>query len=67
MPKCVERRAETTPMPNSRAMVMASVIARMPMTKLKPFSPSRVAATGVTFLGLRFGFGLMTPARTRSR
>ena len=48
MPKCVERRAETTPMPNSRAIAMASCIARMPMTKPKPFSPSRVAATGVT-------------------
>ena len=24
MPKCVERRADTTPMPNSRAMAMAS-------------------------------------------
>ena len=67
MPKCVERRAETTPMPNSRAIAIASCIARMPMTKPKPFSPSSVAATGVTRLGLRLGFGLISPARTRSR
>ena len=67
MPKCVERRAETTPMPNSRAMAMASAMARVPITKPKPFSPSREAATGVTRLGARLGFGLIRPARTRSR
>ena len=67
MPKCVERRAETTPMPYSRAIAMASCIARMPMTKPKPFSPSRAAATGVTRSGSRLGFGLISPSRTRSR
>ena len=67
MPKCVERRADTTPMPNSRAMAMASCMARVPITKPKPFSPSREAATGVTRLGSRLGLGLIRPARTRSR
>ena len=67
MPKCVERRAETTPMPNSRAMAMASAMARVPMTKPKPFSPSSVAATGVTRFGARSGLGLIRPSRTRSR
>jgi len=67
MPKCVDRRAETTPMPNSLAIAMASCIARVPITKPKPFSPSRVAATEVTRLGARLGLGLMTPLRTRSR
>ena len=67
MPKCVERRADTMPMPNSRAMAIASAMARMPITKPKPFSPSRVAATGVTRLGTSLGLGLIRPARTRSR
>ena len=67
MPKCVLRRADTTPMPNSRAMAMASCIARMPTTKPKPFSPSSEAATGVTRLGARWGLGLISPLRTRSR
>ncbi len=55
MPKCVERRADTTPMPNSRAMAMASCIARVPITKPKPLSPSSEAATGVTRFGTRLG------------
>ena len=67
MPKCVERRADTTPMPNSRAIAMASAMARVPITKPKPFWPSRVAATGVTRFGARSGLGLIRPLRTRSR
>ena len=67
MPKCVERRADTTPMPNSRAIAIASAMARVPITKPKPFSPSSVAATGVTRLGASSGLGLISPSRTRSR
>ena len=67
MPKCVLRLAETTPMPNSRAMSIASAMARVPITKPKPFSPSSVAATGVTRFGSSFGLGLIRPLRTRSR
>ena len=50
MPKCVLRRTETTPTPNSRAIAIASCIARVPTTKPKPFCPSKPAATGVTRL-----------------
>ena len=35
MPKCVLRRTDTTPRPNSRAIAIASSIARMPTTKPK--------------------------------
>src|SRR5215472_9510626 len=48
MPKWVLRRADTTPMPSSRAIAIASCIARVPTTKPKPFCPSSAAATGVT-------------------
>ena len=51
MPKWVLRRTDTTPMPNSRAIAIASCIARMPTTKPKPFRPSKAAATGVTRSG----------------
>ena len=55
MPKCVLRRAETMPMPNSRAIAIASLIAHMPTTKPKASWPSSVAATGVTRLGVSCG------------
>ena len=51
MPKWVERRADTTPMPNSRAIAIASLMAHIPTTKPKAFWPSREAATGVTRSG----------------
>ena len=67
MPKWVLRRTDTTPMPNSRAIAIASCIARVPTTKPKPLRPSSVAATGVTRLGSSAGHGLIRPRRTRSR
>ena len=61
------RRAETTPTPNSRAIAIASPIARMPTTKPNPFWPSSEAATGVTRCGASCGRGLIRPRRRRSR
>ena len=67
MPKCVLRRTETMPMPKSRAMLIASRIARVPITKPKPSLPSSEAATGVTRRGSSAGRGLIRPRRSRSR
>ena len=67
MPKWVLVRTDTTPMPNSRAMAIASCIARVPVTKPKPFCPSSAAATGVTRFGSSTGDALIRPRRTRSR
>jgi hypothetical protein len=67
MPKCVLRRADTMPMPNSCAIAIASCIARVPTTKPNPFWPSSEAAAGVTLSGESSGFGLTRPRRTRSR
>jgi hypothetical protein len=67
MPKWVLRRADTTPTPNSRAIAIASRIARVPTTKPKPFCPSNAAATGVTRSGSSTGRGLISPRRRRSR
>ncbi len=67
MPKCVLRRADTSPRPNSRAIAIASLMAHMPTTKPKASWPSSVAATGVTRLGVSCGRALIRPRRTRSR
>ena len=67
MPKCVLRLTDTMPMPSSRAIAMASLMANIPTTKPNASWPSSVAATGVTRLGARLGFALISPRRTRSR
>ena len=67
MPKCVLRRADTMPTPNSLAISMASVIALVATTKPKASWPSSEPAIGVTRSTLRFGFALISPRRTRSR
>ena len=54
---------QTSPMPNSRAMSIASRIARVPTTKPKPSWPSSAAATGVTRCGASAGRGLIRPRR----
>ena len=58
MPKCVLRRAETTPTPNSRAMSMAAAMALVATTKPKPFWPSSEPTIGVTRSTFRSGFGI---------
>jgi len=67
MPKWVLRRTEATPTPDLRASEIASLIARVPITKPKPFWPSSAAAAGATRFGKSFGLGLMRPRRRRSR
>jgi len=67
MPKWVLRRTDTTPIPKSRAIAIASLIARMPTTNPKPSCPSSDAAAGVTRSGASAGAGLIRPRRTRSR
>ena len=67
MPKCVLRRAATMPMPDSRAIAIASAMARVPTTNPNASWPSSEAATGVTRLGDNTGFTLSRPRRTRSR
>ena len=55
------------PIPYSRAIAIASCMARVPTTKPNPFCPSSAAATGVTRLGSSTGRGLIRPRRRRSR
>jgi len=61
------RRTDTMPIPNSRAMSIASSIARVATTKPSPSWPSSEADTTVTRCGASVGRGLISPSRKRAR
>ena len=58
MPKCVERRADTTPMPNSRAMSIASCMARVPIDEAEAVLAVEGGRDRRHALGCEIGLGI---------